>query len=457
MSLQGTKQLFYFLSLRGTKQSCGHNELTAEFECLFIIPKDCFVPRNDRKNNLRNCFVPRNDNIKNKTMKAYNPIWSENDFIHKTAQKWLKQGFLNKEQSIEIEKTYLHDYYDPNIFLKIGLFIFTILAAGVSVSLMSVFFISIYEENINIAAVIQSTIVGGIFLILLENLIKGRKLYHSGVDNALIYMTLGAFCAGIYFLFEKLNPPTWLFLMLFLPLFVATTVRYAESVVCTLTYFLILGIFVTIALESFWGKTLLPFIVMIVSAGIYFAVKKLSTRKDYLYYETCLTILKTLSLITFYLGGNYLIVREGNALINNLSLSVSPQVAFAPMFYFFTALIPLIYIFFGLRNRDRLIMVLGLITLGFSIFTYRFYFSILPVEIALTLGGILLIALSGGLIQYLKTEKKGFTYQPDDEFEGFNLEAMLMSQLVQSKIPQQGDTFRFGGGDSGGGGAGGSY
>ena len=389
-------------------------------------------------------------------MKAYNPLWSENDFIQKTAQKWLKQGFLSKDQSLEVEKNYPHDYYDPNIFLKIGLFIFTILAASVSVSLMSVFFITIYEANLNAAFVIQSLLIGGVFLFLLENLIKGRKLYHSGVDNALIYMALGAFCTTIYFLFEKLNPPTWLFLILFLPLFVATTIRYAESVICTLTYFLIMGIFVTIALESFWGKTLLPFIVMIVSAAIYFAVKKLSTRKDYLYYETCLTILKTLSLITFYLGGNYLIVREGNAQINQI-FDISPQVAFAPIFYFFTIIIPLGYIFFGLRNRDRLILILGMITLGFSIFTYKFYFSTLPLEIGLTLGGILLIALAGGLIHYLKTEKKGFTYQPDDEFEEFNLEAMLMSQLVQSKIPQQGDTFRFGGGDTGGGGAGGSY
>ena len=390
-------------------------------------------------------------------MKAYNSQWSENDYVQKTAKKWLIQGFLNKEQYSEIEKNYPHEYYDPNIFLKIGLFIFTILVASVSISLMSVFFISIYENNLNVAAVVQSLLIGGVFLFLLENLIKGRKLYHSGVDNALIYMALGAFCTTIYFLFEKLNPPTWLFLVLFLPLFIATTIRYAESVVCTLTYFLILGIFVTIALASFWGKTLLPFIIMIVSAGMYFAVKKLSTRKDYLYYETCLTILKTLSLVTFYLGGNYLIVREGNALINNLYLSVSPQVAFAPMFYFFTATIPLAYITFGLRYRDRLILILGLISLGLSIFTYKFYFSILPIEIVLTVGGILLIALAGGLIHYFKTTKHGFTYQPDDEFEGFNLEAMLMSQLVQSKIPQQGDTFRFGGGDSGGGGAGGNY
>lgn len=389
-------------------------------------------------------------------MKAYNPLWSENDFIQKTAQKWLKQGFLSKEQYSEIEKSYPNDYYNPNIFLKIGLFIFTNLAASVSVSLMSLFLYWVYENHLTAGIVFQSLLVGGVFISLLESLIKGRKLYHSGVDNALIYMALGAFCTTIYILFESLSPPTWLFLMLFLPLFVATTIRYAESVICTLTYFLIIGIFVSLSLESFWGKTLLPFIIMIVSAGIYFAVRKLSTRKDYLYYETCLTILKTLSLVTFYLGGNYLIVREGNAQINQI-FDISPQVAFAPIFYFFTIIIPLGFIFFGLRNRDRLILVLGMITLGFSIFTYKFYFSVLPTEIGLTLGGILLIALAGGLIQYLKTEKNGFTYQPNDEFEGFNLEAMLMSQLVQSKIPQQGDTFRFGGGDTGGGGAGGNY
>jgi hypothetical protein len=223
----------------------------------------------------------RTTNNKYRKMKAYNPLWSENDFIQKIAQKWLKQGFLSKEQSSEIEKAFPHEYYNPNIFLKIGLFVFTILAASFSISIMSIFFIGIYDNHLKTGIVIQSLLVGGVFFLLLENLIKGRKLYHSGVDNALIYMTLGAFCTTIYFLFETLNPPTWLSLMLFLPLFVATTIRYAESVVCTLTYFLILGIFVTIALESLWGKTLLPFIVMIVSAGIYFVVKRLSTRQDY--------------------------------------------------------------------------------------------------------------------------------------------------------------------------------
>jgi uncharacterized membrane protein YgcG len=34
---------------------------------------------------------------------------------------------------------------------------------------------------------------------------------------------------------------------------------------------------------------------------------------------------------------------------------------------------------------------------------------------------------------------------------------MIMSEVIQNKIPQQGDSFQFGGGDAGGGGAGGEY
>ncbi|MES2518079.1 MAG: hypothetical protein V4585_08230 [Bacteroidota bacterium] len=390
-------------------------------------------------------------------MKAYKSEWSEHSFIQKTAETWQKKGFFNKEQFAKIQRVYPLDYYDPNVFLKIGLFIFTILATCFSGGIISALFLGVFGNNFNLAIIIEGLILGIVFIFLLENFIKSNKLYHSGVDNALLYMALSAFCTAIFLIFENVHPPTWLFLLIFSPLFVLATIRYADSVVCTLMYFLFFAIIISVALMVAWGKTFLPFIIMFYSIGAYFLVKKLSTRHDFLYYENCLTILKTLSLVTFYLGGNYLVVREGNALINNLSGAISPQVAFAPMFYFFTLIIPVAFIYFGLRDRDRLIMILGMITLAFSIFTYRYYFAVLPVEIALTLGGVLLMALAGGLIYYLRTNKFGFTYEPEDEREGMNLEALFMSQVIQSKIPQQGDTFRFGGGDVGGGGAGGEY
>ena len=75
----------------------------------------------------------------------------------------------------------------------------------------------------------------------------------------------------------------------------------------------------------------------------------------------------------------------------------------------------------------------------------------------LTLGGAVLIALAGGCMYYLRTPKHGFSQAPDDEKSSLNFESMVMSQMVQNAIPQQGDTLRFGGGDTAGGGAGGEY
>ncbi|MEA5460742.1 hypothetical protein VB796_16915 [Arcicella sp. LKC2W] len=390
-------------------------------------------------------------------MKAYNPQWSANESTQQTTQKWFRKGFLSQEQILEVQKSYPLDYYNPSGFLKIGLFIFTILAASFSISIMTLFFIAPFQSNEKLAIIIEAFVIGIVFIFVLESLIKSRKLYHSGIDNALLYMALGAFCTAIYLIFEQSHPPTWLFLTIFLPFLIVSVIRYADLVVCCISFFLVLSILISLALTSVFGKTFLPFIIMAFSIAVYFLIKKLSKRADYLYYEQCLGIAKTLSLVSFYLGGNYWVVREGNAMINDLATTASPQIAFAPLFYFFTLAIPLAYIFFGLRYRDRLLLIIGMLTAGFSVFTYRYYFGFLPIEMALTISGILLIVLSGGLIYYLKNEKNGFTYQPDDEREGMNLEALLMSEVIQSKVPQQGDTFRFGGGDTGGGGAGGNY
>jgi hypothetical protein len=393
-------------------------------------------------------------NIETK-MRAYNTQWSVNDFVQNVAKKWFQKGFLKKEQFEAIQKVYHSDYSNPNIFLKIGMFVFTNLAASFSGGIMSLFFIAPFQDNYAIGLVIQSLFLGVAFIFILEFLIKNNKLYHTGVDNALLYMALGSFCTAIFFIFEKSNIPAWLLMSFCLPFFIGASVRYADVLVIIATYFLSLTIIVLLSLKFDLGKIFLPFIVMFFSVIAYFFQRKLRQRYDYLYYKKCLDTLKILSLSTLYLGGNYLVVREGNAQINHLS--VSSQIAFAPLFYFFTTVIPIIYLFFGLKNQDRILLIMGLLAVGFSIFTYRFYFSVLPPEIALTLGGILLIILAGGCIYYLRKPKYNITSEPDNEPRGLNLESMIMSQVIQNKIPQQGDTFQFGGGDVGGGGAGGEY
>jgi uncharacterized membrane protein YgcG len=81
----------------------------------------------------------------------------------------------------------------------------------------------------------------------------------------------------------------------------------------------------------------------------------------------------------------------------------------------------------------------------------------MPIEGAMTLGGILMIGLAYGVIQYLKQPKHGFTYEEDLAAEGaIQLESLVIAQTM-SAAPQPDESFKFGGGTGGGGGASGEY
>jgi hypothetical protein len=201
------------------------------------------------------------------------------------------------------------------------------------------------------------------------------------------------------------------------------------------------------------GKMLLPFAIMISSTFFYFYVKNLQKTAENHYYSDALAILETLALATFYLGGNYFIVREGNAQLNNLSESI--QVAYAPLFYLFTVGIPLFYIFWALKKHERKMLIVGLLAFAFSIFTYKMYFSVLPLEWALTIGGLVLSLGSILVIRQLKETKWKLSYKPDSENKYQNLEAVIVNKAMPTAQAPEGP--KFGGGDFGGGGAGEGY
>jgi peptidoglycan/LPS O-acetylase OafA/YrhL len=125
------------------------------------------------------------------------------------------------------------------------------------------------------------------------------------------------------------------------------------------------------------------------------------------------------------------------------------------LFYAFTLCIPLLYIFFGLKKRDRLLLVTGLLALAFSIYTYKHYFSWLTVSQELTLAGALLIALAGIVIRYLRQPRYGISDEPARQRRFSDLEALVAAQVIQQPAPQDG--INFGGGNFGGGGAGERY
>jgi hypothetical protein len=378
--------------------------------------------------------------------KAYNQSWVENLKIQETASYWLSKNLISADQLSKIKVAFPEHFYRPGIFVKIGLFLFAIIACSFFAGFTSIF---LSGDGSDSAMVVLSLACLAGYAFSLEYLIKTRNLFHSGVDNALLYSAIGAAMMPVFILFSHLEVWQYCIFMLFILLFVVF--RYADFV-ATLGLFAVTLTLVTTLLVKFpLGKALLPFAVMILSATIYLTIRKI---KDTYYYD-CMKLLKILSLLTFYLGGNYLVVREGNAFLNELHLPVSPQIAFAPLFYFFTIAIPLAFIIGGIRKKNRILFVLGLLSFAFSVFTYKYYFSLLTPAQGITVAGAMMILAAVTSIKYFHSAKHGITDEPYGKRKFANLEALIVAQ--QMGQPQRQEGLEFGGGDFGGGGAGETY
>lgn len=378
--------------------------------------------------------------------KAYNETWVENLHVQYRAAEWKSGNLLTGDQEEQVNALFPEKFYRPGIFVKIGLFLFGVVACSFFVGFLSLF---IYDTGSELGFSTLSLICCACFFFVLEYLIKTKHLFHSGVDNALLYAAVTAAMVPVFLLFE--NAPLWIYCLVALAIIIPATLRYADLLGPIAIFGLIFTILADLMMKFPLGKALLPFAVMLLSGMIYLLARK---NKD-IYYRECRQILEVLSLVTFYLGGNYLVVRELNALISGLNASVAPQIAFAPLFYFFTFGIPILYIAGGLKRADRVLFIVGLLAIAFSAYTYVNYFSTLTASQELVLAGTLMIAASVGLIKYLHTPKHGISDEQNRKNSLENLQAVIAAQELGVTPADPG--LEFGGGAFGGGGAGEVY
>jgi hypothetical protein len=400
------------------------------------------------------------------SFKAYPAAWPHHTALRAAAARWQRRGLLLPAQRAAIEAAYPIDYYQPAILLRVGLFVATLLSVGSALLALGV--LGLHSGLVLGLLALVGSVAG------VKAVIKNARHYHSGVDIALLYSALLAWDFLILYGFHEWSPysyryrsydhdfwltapGTWLHLLLLLgPLLLALR-RYADPVVAAVTFGTALALLANIFLYSVLGWLLLPFGVMAATAALLYWLERQPSRPSYLYYRPSLLVLRALALAAFYLAGNYLIVREGNARLAG-GYGPSPQVPLASIFYLFTALVPLLYLYLGLRRYDRLVLLVGVLAVAFSIFTVRYYRAIMPPEVAATLAGLVLIGLALAALRYLRTPRHGLTAAPDDEAAPhFNLEALVVAQTAH--VPDAPDTtgFQFGGGQSGGGGSESSY
>ncbi len=383
--------------------------------------------------------------------KAYNETWVENIHHQEIIDDWFFRKLISDKQRKEAYQAFPVGFHQSNAFIKIGLFLFTCIVASAGLGFISLFLFEIFSESRFSFSVI-SLIYAFIFLYFLEYFIKKNNFYRSGVDNALLYALLSAvFSAAVGF--TNFALPIWIYCIIALFILLPALLRYADPIVAFVAYLTWLSFCFFLVTNYPIGKIIIPFVIMLISAITYFFIRFWKKKEVGHYYSEAQNIIEILTLTTFYFGGNYLIVREGNALLNDLTNSI--QIDFAPLFYLFSTIIPLCYIVYGLRKHDRNFLLVGIGAAAFSIFTYRHYFSVLPLEWALTIAGLFLVGLCIWAIRTLKKAKFGLTSAAIGLNEYKNLEAFIVNQAMQQ--PHQATKTDFGKGDFGGGGVGSAY
>jgi len=290
----------------------------------------------------------------------------------------------------------------------------------------------------------------------LELMVKKKQYFNAGIDNLLQWGTLFFLLGGI--LIDNSDQ----FILMSLLLFLASAWmawRFVDAIMALVAYFSLL-VFVFLVYIKFGdiAKATAPFLMMMLSALIFFLIKKIQNTASLRYHHFCFDVVTACTLLTFYACGNYFVVKELSNEMFGLQLQLNDPVPFGWLFWILTISIPTIYIIVGLKKKDRIFLRTGLLLVAVTVLTVRYYYAILEIEKALLLAGIILVAISYACIKYLDSPKAGFTFEEDDSANKdlLQLEALILAETFGKKAEAQ-PQMEFGGGSGGGAGAGGNF
>ena len=147
-------------------------------------------------------------------MRIYSESTEENLRARKFLKQWTGDGLLSKEQYQRLEPDTVSDLRTTNIFLRLVLFFFTIIAVAAAVALFFTLFLSRPSE--------QTT---GIFLLIFaavsyaaaEFAVVKAHMYRYGVEEALAVCSVALLCAGVVSFFFSGSPNSMRELLLVVP------------------------------------------------------------------------------------------------------------------------------------------------------------------------------------------------------------------------------------------------
>jgi hypothetical protein len=391
-------------------------------------------------------------------MIIHNKTWLNNLRHHEQFEDDHDAGCLTDNELKTLKAKYFVGFESPGIIMRIGLFVLTLIIVFFSAGSLSL----LLSEAHLIDNFVWPLILGIANYIILEKWVKDNYHYGSGVDNALIMTTAGFIIGGFGWMMDTIAPSQSHFIAISiftLAVSVYLILRFADLLMSVLGCLSLLA-FIFFAWQKLgsFGMATLPFVLMLVSGCIYYFSKRIIKHSEAYYYDHCLHVIQVVSLLTLYLSGNYYVVNE---LSNQLHNTPGAPLPFGFIFWMITILFPLGYIAWGIKTKNIIMLRIGLLLVAGAVYTFRTYYHVLPIEVALSIGGAVMLLISYAVIKHLKTPRHGFTTAPlkrSSVLDHLNLESIIIGETFGNTGAAPTDAgSRFGGGSAGGGGSSSGY
>lgn len=396
-------------------------------------------------------------------MIAYNRERLLNCFYQKEAEIFQQAGLLSQCTAAKLDMSLPAYQTQTHAWARMGLFVLGCFSFATVFGVFMMPFEVILEKTFGVSETDMIPLLLGALIGYLstEWFIWDKKYFAQGLDDAFLFCGQCSLLGFIATHSLKGDHYSFFFSMMFL-IGIISCIRYVDALSALIASFgLTAFVFVQMLDLGEMGKLILPFALMLTAAVLYLTTLILKKKyQEKIYFHFSLKCVYGFSLLLFYLSGNYLVVREGTVTLMNAVIDARHDIPFAWIFYAFTFLIPLGYIYLALHKHDRLLLWIGLATLAFGIYSYHHYYTLLPTEWMLCLVGLILFSITFFTIRALKEKTGGITFV-EDPLESnkalLQIQALatVATNAVQPATSQQGT--EFGGGSFGGGGAEGKF
>ena len=389
-------------------------------------------------------------------MRAYSESSEEALRVRDLLEDWAGEGFLTQAQYQRMEQGTVCDLRRTNIFLRLVLYLFTLIIVGAALGLFFVVFLSHPTDQVESFLLL---VFAAISYAAAEFAVSQARLYRYGIEEALLTCSVGFLCVGVL---EANSHGT-------------ESLAPAAGVVASLWIWRRFGLpyafpaamLFVLWLPGYWTPSFSAHHLIVATfyaAGLA-ALAAVRSRYRFTYLNDEFSIAEASLWLGIYLAINLQL--SAGSLLGYWWGDPRPGYQFSRPFYWTTWVLiwclPPAILARGLRRKDRLVIVAGAIAAILTLVTNKPYLGWPRHTWDPMLLGALLIAVALFLSRWLAAGpggiRHGFTARrlsgKDKQWMNVGavgLGVVAADSLTPSPQPDPPD-FHFGGGDSGGGGA----